>query len=323
MKKKVLIISSRNDEHADYIINLMNIRGLSDSVIRLNTEDFRKNVKYEFDGKHFWIKILDSNKEFVDSDICTVWYRRPLKEKLEYEDEGVKNFIKAQIEQFLCGLYYCLHDKALWINDLKADLFAKNKLYQLFVANDVGFLTPPTIITNEEERINKFFDCNNTICNKSLSVPHYEYAGKEYPYMTRLVSQSDVMENISSLNVCPTLFEGFIEKQYDIRVVVFGERIYAFAIYSQENEMSKVDVRGISPLQLKHEMIKLPRNIEDKIMDFMKRQNLFFSSIDLLLSKDDKYYFIENNCNGQWLWLENMTGINLSDAFINIIIKGK
>ena len=52
-------------------------------------------------------------------------------------------------------------------------------------------------------------------------------------------------------------------------------------------------------------------------------QNLYFSSIDLILSADNEYYFIENNCNGQWLWLENVTGKNMSDEFIDCILKGK
>ena len=319
---KALIITSKNDEHADYIINLMNIRGYSDSVIRLNTEDFRNNVKYTFNGNSFHIHIVDSGKDFYDSDICSVWYRRPLKEKIQCEDEGVKNFIRAQTEHFINGLYYCLADKALWINDLKADLFAKNKLYQLYIAKEVGFLTPNVMISNEKESIDRFVDDNEMICNKSLSVPHYEYNGKQYPYMTRLTSKDDIIDNIESLNVCPTFFEGYIEKKYDIRVVVFGEKIYAFAIYSQENEMSQIDVRGISPLKLKHELIELPNDVLCKIRMFMHKQNLFFSSIDLLYSKKDQYYFIENNCNGQWLWLENMTGIDMSKTFIEALING-
>ena len=55
----------------------------------------------------------------------------------------------------------------------------------------------------------------------------------------------------------------------------------------------------------------------------MKMQNLYFSSIDLILSADNEYYFIENNCNGQWLWLENVTGKNMSDEFIDCILKEK
>lgn len=86
--------------------------------------------------------------------------------------------------------------------------------------------------------------------------------------------------------------------------------------------MSQIDVRGISPLKLKHELIELPDDVLSKIRMFMRKQNLFFSSIDLHYSKNDQYYFIENNCNGQWLWLENMTGINMIKSFIDILIQG-
>lgn len=41
-------------------------------------------------------------------------------------------------------------------------------------------------------------------------------------------------------------------------------KMYAFAIYSQENDMSRIDVRGLSPLMVKHEYIELPTEIVEK-----------------------------------------------------------
>ena len=322
MRDKVLVITSKFDEHADYIINLFNILNLSDRIIRLNTEDFRTNIKYTFDGKQFSVSAYDSGISFTDSDICTVWYRRPVDEKIEGPDEGVNRFIKSQITQFLNGLYYCLHDKVLWINDLKADLFAKNKLYQLKIANQVGFNTPNVMISNDYDQVHDFFANHSNICNKSLSTPRYTYNSQQYPYMTRLISSQEFEDNKQSLASCPTFFEEYIEKEYDIRVVVIGDQIFSFALYSQEYELSKVDVRGLSPLQLRHELIKLPSDIEDKIMQFMKIQNLFFSSMDFIFSKDGNYYFVENNCNGQWIWLENVTGVEMSSTFIKTLLIG-
>lgn len=321
MKNKVLIITSKFDEHADYIINLLNIRNMSDKVIRLNTEDFRTNVIYTFDGIHFSVSICDSGIHFSDLDICTVWYRRPIDEKIEGNDDGVNRFIKSQINQFLNGLYYCLHDKALWINDLKSDLFAKNKLYQLAIANQVGLRTPKVMISNNSEEVSDFFTTHAKVCNKSLSTPRYTYNGQLYPYMTRMISKQEFENNKQSLSSCPTFFEEYIEKEYDIRVVIIGKHIFAFALYSQEHELSKVDVRGLSPLQIRHEFIKLPEEIENKILHFMEIQNLFFSSMDLMYGKDHEYYFVENNCNGQWIWLENVTGVNMSSIFIKAMLK--
>lgn len=321
MRNKILVISSKFDEHADYIINLLNIRGMSERVIRLNTEDFRTNVKYLFDGKHFIFRICDSEITFSETDISTVWYRRPVDEKLELSDEGVKHFIKGQVCQFLNGFYYNLHEDTLWINDLRADMFSKNKLFQLKIANRVGFYTPEVIISNDYKHVQNFFFDNEMVCNKSLSTPRYTYNGQQYAYMTRITSREDLESNLQSLDACPTFFEEYIKKEYDIRVVVIGKHIFPFAIYSQENEFSKVDVRGLSPLKLRHEFIKLPKDIEDKILKFMKIQNLFFSSMDFVYSKDKKYYFIENNCNGQWIWLENITGVDISSTFIKELLR--
>lgn len=321
MRDKILIITSKFDEHADYIISLLNENGCADRVIRLNTEDFRNNVKYSFNGMHFQILIGDSNISFTDEEVSKVWYRRPLEEKLDIPDEGVKKFLKSQVKQFLQGLYYCLHESAMWINDLQADMFAKNKLYQLQVADQVGFITPKVMISNDYKQISQFFDDNEIVCNKSLSVPRYSYEGKSYSYMTRLITKEECDKNKESLAVCPNFFEGYIDKEYDIRVVVLEDKIFAFAIYSQDEELAKVDMRGISPLQLRHEFIELPDDIKEKIMLFMKKQNLWFSSMDLIYTKNHEYVFIENNCNGQWLWLENVTGVRLSKVFVEKLLK--
>lgn len=145
MRNKVLIITSKNDEHADYIISRMNDRGLSDRVIRLNTEDFSDNVVYSFDGEQFKLEIQDSGRKVSSFEICTVWYRRPIKQNISFADPGVEKFVKGQFEHFLNGLYYILCDDVLWINEIKDNLYAKNKLYQLNVAKKAGFKIPKVL----------------------------------------------------------------------------------------------------------------------------------------------------------------------------------
>ena len=83
--------------------------------------------------------------------------------------------------------------------------------------------------------------------------------------------------------------------------------------------MSKIDVRGLSPLLIEHKFIQLPNEVNEKIIQFMREQNLIFSSLDFICSKNHEYYFIENNCNGQWIWLENVTGVDISSSFIDLL----
>lgn len=316
--KKILIISSKFDEHSDYIIKKLNLFGYSDFVVRLNTEDFATNTYVNFDGENLQVNILDSNKAINTNDIGVVWYRRPLPivSKI-HEDDGVNHFIKSQFQVVLDAIYALTKNHALWINKIESNICAKNKIYQLKLAKHCGLKVPKNMVTNN---LNKLPDLGEKICNKSLDKPRYSYNGVQYPYMTKIVDKSFLMENIDSLKLCPTLLEEYIDKDSDLRVVVFGNHIFPFEIFSQDNELSKVDYRGFSPDKLRHEYVNLPDELYQKILLFMKKQDLYFSSIDFV-KKDDDYYFIENNCNGQWLWLENVTGVNMSDVFINEMIS--
>ena len=59
------------------------------------------------------------------------------------------------------------------------------------------------------------------------------------------------------------------------------------------------------------------------LMQFMKIQNFYFSSMDFIYSNDGKYYFVENNCNEQWIWLENVPGVDMSSSFIKVLLNNR
>lgn len=322
MKDKILIVTSKEDEHANYIIDKCNSTPLKDKIIRLNTEDFIDNVKVSFNGTDFFLEILDSQKSFTNQEIKTVWYRRPIKPQGPYNDPGVNRFLISQVDAFLEGLYYCTHDSSLWINDLRANYFAKNKLLQLKLAKSLGMKVPATLITNKAENAIAFSKECQKICNKSLTIPRYTIGQTQYPYMTRVIgSHEEIVNNSASIDLCPTLFQEYIDKKSDLRVVVFRDRLFAFEIFSQTHEFSKTDVRGIDPAQIEHKYVVLPEELQCQILEFVQKQNMVFSSMDFVLTKSGEYIFIENNCNGQWLWLEYITGVPMSDTFIKLFFE--
>ena len=321
MKKKILIVTSKEDEHANYIIAKCNHTALKDCIVRLNTEDIIENFRASFDGTTFWAVILDSQKHFSDKEVKTVWYRRPVKAKGTYNDDGVNRFLVSQYETFLQGLYYCTHESALWINDLRANLFARNKLFQLKLAREIGMNVPDTLVTNNAKQAIEFSQKHLALCNKSLTVPRYAIGGVSYPYMTRVIDAAEISNHSDSVNQCPTLFQKYIDKKLDLRVVVLRDQLFAFEIESQSNDYSKIDVRGVDPAKLTHRHVCLPDELQSQILKFVQMQGLVFSSMDFVLTESNKYYFIENNCNGQWLWLEYLTGVPMSDTFIDLFFN--
>lgn len=322
---KSLVITSCEDPHCDYVINKFNEQGLQESIIRLNTEDFLTNAEISFSNKSFRVKLRDSQKDFSNDEIISVWFRRPKKINFaKYGDKGIDTFVEQQANAVLRGLYFCMHDTALWINSLTSMHRARIKLQQIFLAQEINFNVPATLITNKPSEAIAFFDEHKLICNKSIDEPNFSIDGRLYPYLTKLVkTRDDIEKSFEGISSCPTLFQQYIDKAFDIRVIVLGKQIFAFEIHSQADELSKIDFRGKSPDNLEHKLHQLPDDISNKILEFMKRQGLVYSAFDFVYSRDNNYYFIENNCNGQWLWLELLTGVKISDTLIELLLNGQ
>jgi glutathione synthase/RimK-type ligase-like ATP-grasp enzyme len=319
-QNKVLIVTSKDDAHADHIITLCNVRGWSERVVRLNTEDFVKNCQVSFDGSNFQVAIKDSERVLGSNEIRAVWYRRPKDFDLSSENDAyVADYIRQQSTACLRGLYFCCHDTAIWVNPLPSLHRSRNKLQQLQIAHQLGLNPPRTIVTNNWQDARAFCSDIEKVCTKSLDEPNFILDGHIYPFFTRVLEKREIFENRESIERCPVLFQEYIDKMFDIRVCVIGEDIFAFEIHSQEHDLSVHDFRGVAPDFLKHTPHKLPGSVEARIRRFMQRQGLIFSAMDFVLSRKGTYHFLENNPNGQWLWLEQITGVPLSKSMLRLL----
>ena len=322
-ENSILIITCQNDVHSDKVIETLYKKGHKNKVVRLNTEDFLENCEVCFNGFESQIFLKDSKRIIHTNYIKTVWYRRPSNVKLisKSDDEYINDYISLQAEGFLKGFYYQLHDSAKWINRLPEQNKAKHKLLQLQLAQKLDFNVPKTIVTNDRNEIMSFVDNQTKVCTKGFAESSLNKSGRVYPFLTQVINKDFVLRNLDSISICPTLLQEFIYKKFDIRIFILGEIIIAFEIHSQTQEETKNDFRGINPYKLKHTKHKLPNDIESKVYNFVKAQGLIFSSMDLVVDENDNYYFLENNPNGQWLWLEHLTGVKLCDIFADELLK--
>ena len=121
------------------------------------------------------------------------------------------------------------------------------------------------------------------------------------------------MSSPDDYNPFPSIVQRNIKKEYEIRVTVVNEAVFAAKVDSQSNADTKYDWRR---KKLKFECYDLPESISSKCISLVKRLNLKFGAIDLIKDKSGQYIFLEINPNGQWAWIEMDTGLLISDAII-------
>jgi D-alanine-D-alanine ligase-like ATP-grasp enzyme len=73
-----------------------------------------------------------------------------------------------------------------------------------------------------------------------------------------------------------------------------------------------VDVR--MNVDAKHVAHDLPNDVSDKLRALMRRLGLVYGAIDLRLSEDGRYVFLEINPAGQFLYVEEQTGQPITSA---------
>ena len=68
---------------------------------------------------------------------------------------------------------------------------------------------------------------------------------------------------------------------------------------------------------------ELPKKIIVKCIELVKELGLGFGAIDLVVTPENEYYFLEVNPNGQWAWVEFDTGLPISEALIKLFYDKK
>lgn len=194
------------------------------------------------------------------------------------------------------------------------------KIKQLRVASEVGLEIPRTLITNNPEDAEMFF--KKTARSKGVIIKRLGggiilEGNQGSAIYTSLVSKSDIKE-IERVRYTPVLFQEYIPQDIELRITVVGDKVFPVEIHSQESDKAKIDWRR-DTLNLSHRVHVLPCEIEQKIINFVRRLGLNFGAIDMILTPDQRYVFLEINPNGQWGWIEDLTDLPIPDAIIDLL----
>jgi len=202
---------------------------------------------------------------------------------------------------------------------------ASRKVYQLQLAVKLGFQIPITLITNNPKKAKKF--ClkyeQKKVITKPLSFPLAEEKSEYYTFSTSCIREKD-LENIDQVKYTPTLFQIRVPKKYELRINVVGNKIFVCEIHSQVSEKTKLDWRLFDQKNpIPHKIGKLPREIKEKCIRLVKDMGLLFGAIDMIVTPDNNYVFLEINPTGVWGWIEELTGLPISQAIIDLLVSGK
>ena len=303
--KTILIITHKEDYTSDFVINKLNQRNIK--YKRFNCEDIidknykiDNNFKLEFDG---------------EANFGSVWFRRTKLPNIENQNPSERAYLLSEYESLLKNLFSTIDAK--WLSNPFSIYQAENKLYQLKVAKSLGFKTPNTLVTNSKENLKTFyFNNSKNVIIKPLSQSRINNSIETEYIFTNVLKEKHI-EELDKFDLTPCIFQEKIEKSIELRVTVVGENVFTAGVNSQILEATKTDWRKE---KLEFYTEEIPNEIKEKCISLVKILNLRFGAIDLIKDKEGNYIFLEINPNGQWAWIENETGLEISDSIINELL---
>jgi glutathione synthase/RimK-type ligase-like ATP-grasp enzyme len=320
----ILILTDNDDPHADDVEQRLARRGAR--FFRLDPGQFPSNAQLSmaFSATGQLQSILTTGNERIDlQEVTSVWYRRPTPSVAhdEITDAVARDYVTEECNKFVQDLFTSLD--CFWLPAPQRVIRkAEYKASQLKLAGLIGFELPPTLFTNNPDDFLAFYqEHNGNIISKLLSSALYKFTGKTFNRYTQVVSKRDIA-HASGIRLCPMIFQAYVPKRVELRITVVGQQVFAVEIHSQHSNHTRHDWRRYDRYQTPYFPHELPRDLQRRCIELVERMGLCYGAIDMVLTPDDRYVFLEINPNGQYLWIEKMTGLPISEAVSDLLISG-
>jgi glutathione synthase/RimK-type ligase-like ATP-grasp enzyme len=312
----VLIITNDHDEHADAVIVELNKRNVP--VFRFHPEDFPHacSASIEIQDGRIQGELRNADHRVAFDDICAAWFRRSRNlydGRVSWTSEKLDHYVKGQTTATMAAVYAGL--QTLWVSHPFKLRRAEVKALQLAEASRAGLKIPRTLISNDVAHATTFVDAlGDAECaiKPLMAIGVTDEQGYRLPLTTTL----PVGHSLESVALAPTIFQPYVDKAFELRCVVIGEKIFCAKMDSQANENSRIDWRGGDP---EHEIFTLPEHVEASLRRLMDSFGLNFASLDMIVTPQGEFVFLELNPNGQWLWLELELGLPLVAGMADLL----
>jgi hypothetical protein len=312
----VVLFTVKFDAHADRIEHEISKRT---KIVRINL-DKPSSWSISFDGVH--VALSNETYSIDDSEIKSVFLRRipnldAFVADIEEAARPYADYIGQQKYHLLADCLAVLDRKAKFVNPLCSSSFL-GKPVQQHLATLHGLRTPRTYIGSNELQARAFISDLSRDGLRCITKPIANVVamidGQKTSRFTEILNDSD-LTHLDTLKHCPTIFQEYIEKDYEIRGTYIGGKLLCAQILSQAGgEKTSIDWRQYNIPQTPHYNYTLPTDVERKICALHESMSLHYSSFDLIRDQKGEYVFLETNPYGQWLWIEDLTGLKITKS---------
>jgi glutathione synthase/RimK-type ligase-like ATP-grasp enzyme len=318
--KHILLLSHPLDVHAVAVAEGLHRKGIPHTF--WHTADFptSSGESVSFRNGELAVKAEGPDLMIESREFGTIWYRRPVTQP----DKGILHpsdrlFARQSCEAFRRSLVQLLGPKAFWVNPPVNSDLASQKILQHEAALTCGFKMPDTLYSNDPGEIRRFIasEGGRVIFKVLTGAPWRDHRTRWVSYAAPLSAEQLVEDDL--LRQTPSIYQAIIPKAYELRVTVMGRQVFTAKVLSQETEEGKLDWRR-AYRELKMSPAEIPDEVRERCFLLMERLGIVFGCFDFIVTPEGESVFLEVNEAGQFLFVEEYTGLPLLDAFCDFLI---
>ncbi|HEX7287067.1 MAG TPA: hypothetical protein VF532_12845 [Candidatus Angelobacter sp.] len=237
-----------------------------------------------------------------------VWIRRPNpavhNPKVADPD---KSFAEGEYRWSSWAVIYLLGTLSVrCINPYSASRFINNKSVQLLLARECGMHVPETLMSNNPAAVRAFLEQRRqkngrTICKAFF--PHvWQKSSGGIAVTETFEIFADQLPSDEVLTFAPAIYQEMVVKQFDVRMVLLGTTVYSYALHNPKGALDWRQDCGQGLVEVR--VIDTPPEVEKSVLEFARRAGTTFGSLDFAIDNQGRWWFLEINEEGQFLWLD-------------------
>jgi hypothetical protein len=310
----ILVISHTHDAHAVTVMERLRQHGAAATLFDTARLPRETPLTIRHDASTGWSASAHYDGEPLDfGGVRSVWWRRPQPFGLHPDVEAPESrgFMLGEAHAAVAGLWSLLD--ARWLNDPDMDERAGRKAWQLKVARSVGLEIPATCITSDPVAARAFAAARP---GKTI---YKAFSATETTWRETRVLKEEEASLLDAVRFAPVIFQDYVEALVDLRITVIDGQIFAAEIHSQTTEYIH-DFR-MAMHQARIAPHALPETVATGLRALMAALGLVYGAIDMRLTPDGRYVFLEINPAGQWLFIEEATKQPITACLVETLVR--
>jgi hypothetical protein len=198
--------------------------------------------------------------------------------------------------------------RGTWISHPLNTQLAGNKLVQLRAAQRAGFRVPRTLVSQDPAAVREFCArLDSRVVVKVVS------GTSKAPMVTGMLTPDDLTSD-ESIMLCPAIYQEYIPGDEHVRAQCFGDAVHSVTIKSR-------DLDWRANLDVPFVIADLAEDVKARLQEVLRLLGLRMGIVDLKLTPEGEAVWLEVNPQGQFLFVEGISGLDLTAAFADFLYQ--